>query len=86
MFACYAYPNKKRASYLEKLLEFAGPNFEKAFLLSAGTEATEAAMKLMKMHGKNHGKRKNLVLAISGNWHGRPDGLGSGSGTSGIVR
>ena len=28
-------------------------------------------MKLMKMHGKNHGKRKNLVLAISGNWHGR---------------
>ncbi len=71
MFACYAYPNKTRADYLEKLLEFAGPNFEKAFLLSAGTEATEAAMKLMKMHGKNHGKRKNLVLAISGNWHGR---------------
>lgn len=71
MFACYAYPNKTRADYLEKLLEFAGPSFEKAFLLSAGTEATEAAMKLMKMHGKNHGKRKNLVLAISGNWHGR---------------
>ncbi len=71
MFACYAYPNKTRADYLEKLLEFAGPNFEKAFLLSAGTEATEAAMKLMKMHGKNHGKKKNLVLAISGNWHGR---------------
>jgi len=71
MFACYAYPNEARAVYLEKLLEFAGPGFEKAFLLSAGTEATEAAMKLMKMHGKKRGKNKNLVLAIAGNWHGR---------------
>lgn len=71
MIACYAYPNVKRASYLEKLIEFAGPNFEKAFLLSAGTEATEAAMKLMKMYGKKKGKSKNLVLAITGNWHGR---------------
>ena len=71
MIACYAYPNIKRANYLEKLIEFAGPNFEKAFLLSAGTEATEAAMKLMKMYGKKKGKSKNLVLAITGNWHGR---------------
>ena len=71
MFACYAYPNEKRADYLEKLLDFAGSNFEKAFLLSAGTEATEAAMKLMKMHGMKTGKNKNLVLAITGNWHGR---------------
>ena len=71
MFACYAYPNTTRATYLEKLLDFAGPSFEKAFLLSAGTEATEAAMKLMKMHGIKSGKKKNLVLAIAGNWHGR---------------
>jgi 4-aminobutyrate aminotransferase-like enzyme len=74
MIACYAYPNQTRADYLEKLLRFAGPNFEKAFLLSAGTEATEAAMKLMKMHGKKIGKKKNLVLSISGNWHGRTMG------------
>ena len=71
MIACYAYPNVERAAYLEKLIEFAGSNFEKAFLLSAGTEATEAAMKLMKMHGKKNGKKQNLVLAIRGNWHGR---------------
>jgi 4-aminobutyrate aminotransferase-like enzyme len=71
MIACYAYPNLDRAIYLEKLVKFAGPNFEKAFLLSAGTEATEAAMKLMKMNGKKIGKRKNLVIAITGNWHGR---------------
>lgn len=71
MLGCYAYPNEVRATYLEKLVSFAGPNFEKAFLLSAGTEATEAAFKLMKMHGKKIGKKKNVIVAISGNWHGR---------------
>jgi len=71
ILGCYAYPNKIRAEYLEKLVQFAGNNFEKAFLLSAGTEATEAAFKLMKMHGQKLGKIKNVVLAVSGNWHGR---------------
>ena len=71
ILGCYAYPNAIRAEYLEKLVQFAGNNFEKAFLLSAGTEATEAAFKLMKMHGQKTGKSKNVVIAVSGNWHGR---------------
>lgn len=71
MIACYAYPNESRAEYLESLVNFAGEDFDKAFLLSAGTESTEAALKLMKMYGRTKGKRKNLVIAISGNWHGR---------------
>ena len=71
ILGCYAYPNDIRADYLERLVKFAGPNFEKAFLLSAGTEATEAAFKLMKMNGQKIGKRKNVVIAASGNWHGR---------------
>ena len=71
MLGCYAYPNDIRANYLERLVKFAGPNFEKAFLLSAGTEATEAAFKLMKMNGQKIGKKKNVVIAASGNWHGR---------------
>jgi len=71
MLGCYAYPSKLRANYLERLVKFAGPNFEKAFLLSAGTEATEAAFKLMKMNGQKIGKIKNVIIAVSGNWHGR---------------
>jgi 4-aminobutyrate aminotransferase-like enzyme len=71
MLGCYAYPNEIRANYLKKLIDFAGPNFQKAFLLSAGTEATEAAFKLMKMHGQKTGKKRNVVIAVSGNWHGR---------------
>jgi 4-aminobutyrate aminotransferase-like enzyme len=71
LIASYAYSTKIRAEYCKRLVEFAGSDFEKVFLLSAGTEATEAAVKLMKLNGKKNGKKRNLVLAISGNWHGR---------------
>ena len=71
LYSCYAYPNQIRAKYLERLINFAGRPFEKAFLLSAGTEATEAALKLMKMYGRKHGKRRCGVICIEGNWHGR---------------
>ena len=71
LYSCYAYPNNTRASYLETLVSFAGKPFEKAFLMSAGTEATEAALKLMRMHGQKLGKRRLGIVCIEGNWHGR---------------
>lgn len=74
IYSCYAYPNRTRADYLRKLVEFAGSPFEKAFLLSAGTEATEAALKLMRMFGQKHGKRRLGIICIEGNWHGRTMG------------
>jgi 4-aminobutyrate aminotransferase-like enzyme len=74
IYSCYAYPNRKRAEYLQRLVEFAGKPFEKAFLLSAGTEATEAALKLMRMHGQKLGKRRRGIVCIEGNWHGRTMG------------
>lgn len=71
LYSCYAYASPVRAKYLEKLIAFAGPPFEKAFLLSAGTEATEATLKLMRMHGQKQGKRRRGVICIENNWHGR---------------
>jgi 4-aminobutyrate aminotransferase-like enzyme len=71
LYGCYAYANEMRARYLEKLVKFAGAPFEKAFLLSAGTEATEGALKLMRMHGQQLGKRRRGIICIEGNWHGR---------------
>ena len=71
LYSCYAYANPLRASYLEKLIAFAGDPFQKAFLLSAGTEATEAALKLMRMHGQQIGKQKRGIICIENNWHGR---------------
>ncbi|CAN1513826.1 GabT 4-aminobutyrate aminotransferase and related aminotransferases [Methylophilaceae bacterium] len=71
ILSCYAYGNEIRAKYLEKLISFAGKPFEKAFLLSAGTEATEAALKLMRMNGQKQKKRRRGIICIEGNWHGR---------------
>ena len=67
----YAYVNKIRAQYLEKLIKFCGRGFEKAFLMSAGTEATEAAFKLMRMYGQKKRKRRLGIICFEGNWHGR---------------
>lgn len=70
----YAYAHKLRADYHKKLVKFAGNSFDKAFLMSSGTESTEAAYKLMKMYGQKIKKRNTGIIAISGNWHGRTTG------------
>ena len=67
----YAYINKIRAEYIDKLVKFCGKGFQKAFLMSAGTEATEAAFKLMRMYGQKKKKRKLGIVCFDGNWHGR---------------
>ena len=76
----YAYLNDSREKYLKNLVKFAGKNFEKAFLMSAGTEATEAALKLMRLHGQKLKKRKLGIICIDGNWHGRTMGAQMMSG------
>ena len=67
----YTYASKERIDYLEYLIGNTPDQFEKAFLLSAGTEATEAALKLMRMHGQKEGKRKGGIACFDGAFHGR---------------
>ncbi len=76
----YAYPHKLRSEYIKKLVKFFGKGFEKAFLMSSGTEATEAALKLMRLHGQKLKKRKLGIIAFQGNWHGRTMGAQMMSG------
>jgi 4-aminobutyrate aminotransferase-like enzyme len=76
----YAYPHKLRSEYIKKLVKFFGKGFEKAFLMSSGTEATEAALKLMRLHGQKLKKRKLGIIAFKGNWHGRTMGAQMMSG------
>lgn len=71
LFHSYAYATQIRAKYIKALVEATPPQFEKAFLLSAGTEATEAALKLMRMNSMKIGKRKPGIICFEGNWHGR---------------
>ena len=82
LLSCYAYSNLIRAEYLEELINFSGDNFEKAFLLSAGTEATEAAFKLMRMKGQSTGKTRLGIICFENNWHGRTLGSQMLSGNS----
>jgi 4-aminobutyrate aminotransferase-like enzyme len=74
ILGCYAYGSEVRAKYLQKLVEFCGPGFDKAFLMSAGTEATEAAFKLMRMNGQAKKKERLGIISLENNWHGRTMG------------
>lgn len=67
----YSYYSQERADYISYLIKHTPSQFEKAFLLSAGTEATECALKLMRMHGQKRGKKRLGIIAFEGNWHGR---------------
>ena len=70
----YTYATKERADYIEQLVKVTPAQFEKAFLLSAGTEATECALKLMRLQAAKTGKRRPGILCFEGNWHGRTMG------------
>ena len=70
----YTYASSERINYLEYLIKNTPKQFEKAFLLSAGTEATEAALKLMRLNGQKQGKRRGGVICFNGAFHGRTMG------------
>ena len=70
----YTYASSERIDYLEYLIKNTPKQFEKAFLLSAGTEATEAALKLMRLNAQKQGKRKGGVICFNGAFHGRTMG------------
>jgi 4-aminobutyrate aminotransferase/(S)-3-amino-2-methylpropionate transaminase len=70
----YTYTSPERYEYLSYLISHTPQQFEKAFLLSAGTESTEAAMKLMRLNGMSLNKRKGGIICFEGNWHGRTMG------------
>ena len=63
----YAYVNQLRVSYTKQLVEFTNGHFQKVLLLSAGTEATEAVLKLMRMYGQKKRKRRLGIICIEGN-------------------
>ena len=67
----YTFTSPERFAYLNYLIANTPKQFEKAFLLSAGTEATEATLKLMRLNGIKLAKKKGGILCFEGNWHGR---------------
>ena len=47
---CYNFATEIRSNYLEYLINNTPDQYEKAYLVSTGSEATEAALKLMRMY------------------------------------
>ena len=70
----YTYASNERVEFLDYLISNTPPQFEKAFLLSAGTEATEVALKLIRLNGLKKGKRNGGIICFEGAFHGRTMG------------
>jgi 4-aminobutyrate aminotransferase / (S)-3-amino-2-methylpropionate transaminase / 5-aminovalerate transaminase len=70
----YTYASSERIDYLEYLIQNTPKQFEKAFLLSAGTETTDTALKLMRLYGQKKEKRRGGVICFNGAYHGRTMG------------
>tara|TARA_Y100000768_G_scaffold387719_1_gene379989 strand:+ start:894 stop:2255 length:1362 start_codon:yes stop_codon:yes gene_type:complete len=65
----YYYPTLIRRDFLKKLIQITPKNLNKAILLSAGTEATERALKICTIYGKENNKK--FIIAWEGNYHGK---------------
>uniref|UniRef100_A0A6M3IID7 Putative aminotransferase n=1 Tax=viral metagenome TaxID=1070528 RepID=A0A6M3IID7_9ZZZZ len=66
----YTFGTEIRYEFLKELVNTCYPK-GKAFLVSSGTEATEVAIKLMRMYGLKQNPRKKVILSFEGAMHGR---------------
>ena len=64
LIGSYSYANSSRLDYLKNLIKSTNSHFEKAFLMSAGTEATEGAFKLMRMNGQKRRKKRLGIICL----------------------
>lgn len=82
---CYDFANEYRSLLAKKLVEITPQNLNKAFILTTGSEVTEAAIKLARKYTGNY-----EIIAFQGAFHGRTygalsmEGKRSGAGTRGF--
>jgi 4-aminobutyrate aminotransferase len=77
----YDFPTPQRVELAKRLVEITPENLDKAFLLTTGSEATEAAMRVAKRHTGRH-----EILSFYGGFHGRTYGALSMAGRMGTKR
>lgn len=73
---CYSFPTPERINLAQQLVNILPDNIDKIFLLTTGSEAVEAALRIAKRFTKKH-----EVLAFYGAFHGRTYGPMSVSGS-----
>ena len=68
----FTFPSEIRTIFLEKLVAFAPPYLQKAFLMSSGSEACENLLKLTRKYAHvKYGKEKNIIITFENSFHGR---------------
>ena len=68
----YQYYTHIRKQFSEKLLDCSPNHFEKVVLLNSGSEATDAAYRLIKIWAKKN--NKIYIVSFNGSYHGRTVG------------
>ncbi|BBH54089.1 aspartate aminotransferase family protein [Fluviispira sanaruensis] len=70
----YYYQTELRAKLVNILIEITPGALNKVLLLSTGSEATEAALKMLRLYGANLHPEKTLIIAFEGAFHGKTMG------------
>jgi len=81
LLATYAFPAETRSQVLERLVSLSPIPDSKAILFSSGTEATEAAMFVMRLHGRAIHPEKVGILSFAAGYHGRTLAASMAAGT-----
>ncbi len=81
LFNCYDFVNVPRVLLAEKLVQMTPEHLKRAFILTTGSDATEAAMRMAR---RAHDGWE--ILAFHGAFHGRTLGAASAGGSLGVKR
>lgn len=81
MMNSYDFVTPWRAKLAQKLVEITPPSLDRAFLLTTGSEATEAAIKMARRYTGRH-----EVIAFHGAFHGRTFGAMAAGGKAGVKK
>lgn len=68
----YAFPTAERARVVRALTELTG--FPQVVVLTTGSEAVEAAIKIARTRARSAGRRRAVVVSFDGAFHGRTMG------------
>lgn len=70
----YYYPTAERASFTSNLLKAVGQTYDKVLLLSTGSEANEAAIKMAIIYGTKQSRSKRKIISFENSFHGKTMG------------
>lgn len=67
----YFFPSEIRLKLVKKIIEISPKKLNKVLLLTTGTEATECALKISRIHGKKIHPKKIKIISFHGAMHGK---------------